>query len=164
MFGCRRIAVSLGNLATGQPGNLLRQLPQLIIQMRKRGLQRRASSFVRALHLVDDAAPRHFQPFAFLSAFDFVDVRTLAVAARSALLLSVLPVRLNGLAFESSCHGKNRRARRAPVGRETYIPPAVTARGAVMRRRSPGWSLCVASSSFSSRSSSTVRLWLLAIE
>src|SRR3954471_13265090 len=38
----------------------------------------------------------------------------MTVVARCALVFGVLPVRLNGLAFESSCHRKNRRARRAP--------------------------------------------------
>lgn len=73
--------------------------------MRERGLQRRAPSFVGRLHLVKDAPPRQLQTFAFLTPLDFLHVRT-ALAARGALVLRILPVRLNCLAFESSCHGK----------------------------------------------------------
>src|SRR3954447_24434332 len=122
---------------------------ELAIEVRERGLQRCASSFVRALHLVQDAPPRQLQTFALLAALDFMHVRTLPVAARGALVLGILPIRLNCLAFESSCHRKNRRARRAPAA---YIPPALTARGAVTRSRSPGCNLCSTSSSFSARS------------
>src|SRR3954447_11307258 len=125
--------------------------------MRERSLQRCVPSFVGALHLVKDAPPRQLQTFAFLTPLDFMHVRTLPAAARGPLLFGILPIRLNCLAFESSCHEKNRRARRAPAA---YIPPALTARGALIRSRSPGCSLCSTSSSFSARSSSTVRLWL----
>jgi hypothetical protein len=39
----------------------------------------------------------------------------MTVVARCALVFGVLTVRFNGLAFESSCHTKNRRACRAPA-------------------------------------------------
>jgi len=93
---------------------------QLAIEMRERGLQRRAAAFVGALHLVKDATSRELQPFAFLPCLDLVDIRT-ALAARGALILGILPIRLNRLAFESSCHGKNRvHAARPPANASSF--------------------------------------------
>src|SRR5207302_11104613 len=77
--------------------------------------QRCVAPLVGALHLINDAPPRQLQTFPFLAPLDFMDIRTLPVAARGALVLGILPIRLNRLAFESSCHEKNRRARRAPA-------------------------------------------------
>jgi len=94
-------------------------LRELAVEMGERSLQRRAPSFVGRLHLMKDAPPRQLQSFAFLAPLDFMDIRTLPVAARGALVLGILPIRLNSLAFESSCHEKNRMhvARLRPTSR-----------------------------------------------
>jgi len=83
----------------------LLDLCELAIEMRKRCLQRCAAAFVGALHFVKNAPPRELQPLAFLARLDLVDIRT-ALAARGSLILGILPIRFNCLAFESSCHGK----------------------------------------------------------
>ena len=63
--------------------------------MRERCLQRCAPSFVGRLHLMKDAPPRQLQSFAFLAPLDFMNIRTLPVGARGALVLGILPIRLN---------------------------------------------------------------------
>src|SRR5439155_10294583 len=80
------------------------------------------------------------------------------------------------LAFESACHvlpillGRQSKFLDAAIDDFgdafciPHIPPAASARVGVTRKRSPGWSVCDAGSSFRSRSSSTVRPNFLAIE
>jgi hypothetical protein len=64
-----------------------------------------AAAFVAGyLELVHDSSPRELQPLAFLAAFDLVDVEALPAASGRALVLFILPIRLNRFAFEASCH------------------------------------------------------------
>jgi uncharacterized membrane protein YjjB (DUF3815 family) len=61
----------------------LLDLRELAVEMRERRLQRWATAFVGAFHLVKDAPPRQLQTFAFLAALSWASGRRLPRAARS---------------------------------------------------------------------------------
>jgi hypothetical protein len=85
----------------------LLQLCQLAVEMRERSAQRFAAAVVRGrLDLAHDASARELEALTFLAALDLMNIDTLAASARLALILDILTMRLNGLAFESSCHSE----------------------------------------------------------